>query len=367
MLSDRECCSNADVFLCELQKTQILSYITRALTNSGGPVINEAEFCCKFLIFFTRSDGDRQILVGETEGAIEAVVRLVDQRFDLSTGHVKISLLNLMINLLGRNVLTSRTNTIKVVASGGFRILHKILQSTWLRAKTIASTRNFMPEEIQPIQSCIICLSSFYNALTCEKVAQDSAVPTMVYVPDPSTSSCIASTTATMHSLFIICSNLRVKDALMGLFVHFCEYVHAMEPESLESTLLYSGETTSSSTEGPYKVPLVVQYFQTSNHPQLVHHEDRVSELLDKYVSFHPSVRVALMSSDYNDYCDTIVFDGASNRKAGVNVCANPGCGINSFMYKNLKKCSRCKAVAYCSKEHQTAHWKVHKHSCVAV
>ena len=55
------------------------------------------------------------------------------------------------------------------------------------------------------------------------------------------------------------------------------------------------------------------------------------------------------------------------NRRAGVNVCANPGCGINSFMYKNLKKCSRCKAVAYCSKEHQTAHWKVHKHTCVAV
>jgi len=84
-----------------------------------------------------------------------------------------------------------------------------------------------------------------------------------------------------------------------------------------------------------------VQYFQTSNHPQLAHHVERVSELLDKYVSYHPSVRVALMSSDYTDYCDTIVFDGESHRKAGVNVCANPGCGINSFMYKNLKKCSR--------------------------
>jgi hypothetical protein len=31
---------------------------------------------------------------------------------------------------------------------------------------------------------------------------------------------------------------------------------------------------------------------------------------------------------------------------------------------EELKKCSRCKRVCYCSKEHQKSHWKIHKTDC---
>ena len=37
------------------------------------------------------------------------------------------------------------------------------------------------------------------------------------------------------------------------------------------------------------------------------------------------------------------------------------GCGSLS---EDLKKCSRCKKVSYCSRECQKGHWKVHKKQC---
>ena len=33
-------------------------------------------------------------------------------------------------------------------------------------------------------------------------------------------------------------------------------------------------------------------------------------------------------------------------------------------MTEELKKCSRCRRVCYCSKEHQKSHWKIHKTVC---
>jgi hypothetical protein len=33
---------------------------------------------------------------------------------------------------------------------------------------------------------------------------------------------------------------------------------------------------------------------------------------------------------------------------------------------ERIMKCARCKAVAYCGREHQRADWKVHKTSCMS-
>ena len=40
--------------------------------------------------------------------------------------------------------------------------------------------------------------------------------------------------------------------------------------------------------------------------------------------------------------------------------CALPGCGAQ----RSLKLCAGCQAVKYCSKDHQKADWKRHKHDC---
>ena len=47
---------------------------------------------------------------------------------------------------------------------------------------------------------------------------------------------------------------------------------------------------------------------------------------------------------------------------SSANGCEN--CGISAI---NLRACSRCKAVSYCSRECQVAHWKAgHKAACGA-
>lgn len=44
--------------------------------------------------------------------------------------------------------------------------------------------------------------------------------------------------------------------------------------------------------------------------------------------------------------------------------CDYPECGNTECALKDLKKCSRCNAVYYCSVEHQKLHWKEHKKLC---
>lgn len=52
--------------------------------------------------------------------------------------------------------------------------------------------------------------------------------------------------------------------------------------------------------------------------------------------------------------CDTM-----SSGQPRVNFCAI--CGVVAS-----SKCAACSLVAYCSKEHQKAHWSQHKNKCVS-
>jgi hypothetical protein len=60
----------------------------------------------------------------------------------------------------------------------------------------------------------------------------------------------------------------------------------------------------------------------------------------------------------------------AANRAAmaapGLRSCALAGCGAKEAHPQHFKRCSACKGVVYCSKEHQLEAWPAHKAACKA-
>ena len=47
--------------------------------------------------------------------------------------------------------------------------------------------------------------------------------------------------------------------------------------------------------------------------------------------------------------------------------CALASCGVRELHVNHFKACAACKAVVYCSREHQVADWPAHKAACKAV
>jgi hypothetical protein len=63
-----------------------------------------------------------------------------------------------------------------------------------------------------------------------------------------------------------------------------------------------------------------------------------------------------------------------------LRVCAAPGCGARRAACAEeggdgtsrgaaapLLTCSACRAISYCSAEHQRAHWREHKRECASI
>jgi len=50
----------------------------------------------------------------------------------------------------------------------------------------------------------------------------------------------------------------------------------------------------------------------------------------------------------------------------GLRSCALAGCGAKEVHPQHFKRCSACKLVVYCSKEHQLEAWPAHKAACKA-
>ena len=55
------------------------------------------------------------------------------------------------------------------------------------------------------------------------------------------------------------------------------------------------------------------------------------------------------------------MLEAGAGREAEVEGTVCAVCGTR----KQIQRCGRCKAVAYCGKDHQRVHWKIHKESCV--
>jgi len=66
---------------------------------------------------------------------------------------------------------------------------------------------------------------------------------------------------------------------------------------------------------------------------------------------------------------DRDAFDAvvdAAMSAPGLRSCALAGCGAKEAHPQHFKRCSACKGVVYCSKEHQLEDWPAHKAACKA-
>ena len=57
----------------------------------------------------------------------------------------------------------------------------------------------------------------------------------------------------------------------------------------------------------------------------------------------------------------------ARDARIELHCCALPTCALLEKHAKEFQKCSGCRSVFYCSREHQQAHWKAHKADCTRV
>jgi hypothetical protein len=87
--------------------------------------------------------------------------------------------------------------------------------------------------------------------------------------------------------------------------------------------------------------------------------------------------RSCMLKTEQNNeminYCGTSVLDRNRNAAnaaiesmsdSGRRRCALAGCGAKEAHVSHFKTCAACKAVVYCSREHQVADWPNHKAAC---
>ena len=360
-LCDRLCNNNCFEILVELQSSSAMSYAAGSIAAGD----QEAEFCYKFLSLFSRADGNRQILIGETEGLVEAHMALFRENFDKSYDQLRIAILNLTTNLLGRSKMSNNVNINKFVACGGLQIIYRSIQFIRQKVQAIQDTRSFTFVEETIVHSCMMCLSS-----VCEAMSHISGVlgyePTLSRELYEFGASQLSALMSTVHYFSTVSDELRIRDGSFILIICFCEYIRIVKRELLAATLLYAGEAGYATAADGERVPLVVQLIRIMGDPRLAHYKEKGCEQLALYTSLCPSIMMAFGEGlNYNHADEPQV---GSSVDAPTLVCAYPGCNLN---YVNcgggLKRCARCKAVAYCGKEHQKMHWKVHKQTCVSL
>jgi hypothetical protein len=56
----------------------------------------------------------------------------------------------------------------------------------------------------------------------------------------------------------------------------------------------------------------------------------------------------------------------ARQARRGLRSCGLASCGATEVHVDHFKRCSACKTIVYCCKEHQLEHWPAHKRECKA-
>eukprot|EP01032_Pedospumella_encystans_P009422 gene9422-11087_t len=223
--------------LTVVDTSDILGLIAPSVASLSVENDLEGVLCFEFFKSFVLSSGHRQIMVGQAEGLIDAVLRAVEKLFIPARDVVKITLLQTL-------------NT--VVSGGGLSCHEKFIQNgAFPIVNTVFGFMYRLGLDIKGGAIDSLCNSALFEFLT---VSEDHKFVESTIV-------------------------------LIGKYLSFVEKVH---PESLEFVLLYRGKRLSPTTYSGK--PMIVHAILITRHTQYQHMAQTATDYMLEYMEMFPSV-----------------------------------------------------------------------------
>ena len=349
-MCERQFNSLASELLSAVETADVLSFAPKSIASLSFGNDYEARGCLQFLMGFGKSAEHRTAMIGQTDGIMESILLVIDTKFDPLNVIAKGTLLRALSTIIYADLHES------FLRKDGFRIVSKVFLVIHKQALHIKSKRTtaFDWMEVGMLSGCLSSLYAMFSACF-EFDATASEVPRSMYSYDPAG---LIKTNSALHDFISLSEDPAFIESTIMLICCYLSFVEKVHPESLEFALLYRGKKLSPTTYS--SVPLVTYALQTTQDAQYRHLAESTRDCMLRSTNIFPSVDK--MIAEYLSQEHVVAPASGPVPK----LCAFPDCYVSSIAGGNLlKQCARCRAVYYCTEEHQKEHWKEHKLVCV--
>eukprot|EP01032_Pedospumella_encystans_P009421 gene9421-11085_t len=349
-MCERQFNSLSSELLSAVETSDVLSFVLQSITSLSAENDFEARGCLQFVVCFGKSAEHRVAMIGQTDGIMESVLHALDTKFDPLNVEVKGLL------LLALSVIVYADLYEEFLRKDGFRIVNEVFhgmhtQQLYLKA---SRTTAFDWMEVGMLNRCLSALYGMFSA--CMEVASTATkLPKTMFSYEPAA---LIQTTSALHEFFTLSDDPTFVEYITMSISCYLLFVEKVHPGSLKFVLLYRGKKLSPTTYSGK--PMIIHAILITRDPQYQHLAKPVQDCLLRYSNVFPSVD--RMIADYLSKEPAVAPASGPLAK----LCAFPDCYVSSVGgSRHLKQCGRCRAVYYCTDEHQKEHWAEHKLECV--
>ena len=347
MLGDRTINSFAFEFMEQIRVSNILAFMGKAIELLSKSNQEEVYPCLNFLGRFLSCNAEQNVTIYKAHGVIESILLALDTKYVFCSTITKKSLLNSIFATSGSDKEKEAMVLNTILRCGGLRILHKVLKSTVEWALATAALRPLKPEESEVLVSLEKMINRLYVIMVMQvrelRFREDSQHLLDFTERDE--------TTSHLYRLFIINTGANGPLALSG----FLGYIHVyFGIYCYERVLMYSESSG---------VPFIVLFLRAT---QCERFNTPVMQSLKGTVLKPTRLLPAVKALVDQELAAQVPLSPApvSDCPSNESECRVPGCHNKSSDTFRMLKCSRCKKVRYCCKDHQVFHWKEHKQVC---
>jgi len=331
-----------------------------------GDSMDCANRICRFLSTFAASNSHRQRLVGSCPALIRNLFEFL-RNFSRVPHSVSCAVSVTIVNIHGRILQESSHNAEQLLLADGVMVLYSILGP-------FVSTGQYLVDDTAA-DLLYKLLSAFTAACQC--------VHTCAALPDVPKIDVTAVQVAELRGLFCtlidsLPSNFQLTQAVVSAVVQFSESCIRAAIKDTDKMVRTLDEFVLVRTSG---ATLLTRMFRVKNHPSMSHLLDFFLNWFGKIGAVSSRAHKAIdLEFDKQESGFIEVQGPAVTGKSAFNsssasswdtddvvLCGYPGCMNSSRIagQSSMKKCSKCKKVYYCGKEHQLLHWKSgHKQAC---